>query len=73
MIIEREATYFVPVLRFNKDYDSWVVANQLPGSEKDAHTGSELVTSPGSELVTQETKLKESIKEIIMSPEEQNL
>lgn len=58
------------VLKFNKDYSSWQVANKLPGNGLDTHTGSGLATSPGSGLATQEINIKENIKEIIMSPEE---
>jgi|LFRM01.2.fsa_nt_gb phage replication O-like protein O len=60
-------------LAFNKDHSIWVVTNKLPGSEKEdtanqlpgsqleAHTGSELVPSPGSELAPQE---RNNIKKI---------
>lgn len=63
--VEKEASFSSPrVLKFNKYYQSWEGANQLPPSETDTHTGSELVPSPGSELVTQERQYKDIIKDI---------
>lgn len=69
------ATFSSPrKLAFNKDYSKWVVTNKLPGSETEvtankllgsqleAHTGSELVPSPGSELAPQEIN---NIKKIL--------
>ena len=66
----KDATFSSPrILAFNKDYSKWVVTNKLPGIktkvtsneipgiEIDAHTGSELVPSPGSELVPQERNI----------------
>lgn len=65
VVVTNEASFRSPrSLMFNKDYDSWEVTKKLPGSEKDTHTGSELVTSPGSFLVTQEINIyKDNIKE----------
>lgn len=67
------------ILAFNKDYSKWVVAkklpgsktedtsNEIPGSQLDAHTGSELVPSPGSELAPQERhSLNTNIKKDIV-------
>ncbi len=69
--VEKEASFSSPrVLKFNKYYQSWEGANQLPPSETDTHTGSELVTSPGSELVTQERQYKDIIKDIEEDEEE---
>ena len=69
--VEKEASFSSPrVLKFNKYYQSWEGANQLPPSETDTHTGSELVTSPGSELVTQERQYKDNIKDIEEDEEE---
>lgn len=69
--VEKEANFSSPrVLKFNKYYQSWEGANQLPPSETDTHTGSELVTSPGSELVTQERQYKDIIKDIEEDEEE---
>jgi phage replication O-like protein O len=72
IIIEKEASFTTTrLLSFNKYYDSWEVANKLPGSGLDTHTGSELATSPGSGLDTQERNIKDNIKEIILTPDEQ--
>ena len=74
-------------LAFNKDHSIWVVTNKLPGSEKEdtanqlpgsqleAHTGSELVPSPGSELASQERKNINKIRNKSICPfsEIQNL
>lgn len=69
--VEKEASFSSPrVLKFNKYYQSWEGANQLPPSETDTHTGSELVASPGSELVTQERQYKDIIKDIEEDEEE---
>ena len=63
--VEKEANFSSPrILKFNKYYQDWEGANPLPPNYKDTHTGSELVTSPGSELVTQERQYKDNIKDI---------
>jgi len=74
VLIAKEATFNTSrKLRFNKDYEQWVVTKKLPGNEKevtakklpdnqiDTHTGSESVTSPGSELATQERQYLKTI------------
>lgn len=77
--VEKEASFSSPrVLKFNKYYQSWEGANQLPPNEIDTCRGSELVTSPGndlatspgSELVTQERQYKDNIKDIEEDEEE---
>lgn len=69
--VEKEASFSSPrVLKFNKYYQSWEGANQLPPNEIDTCRGSELVTSPGSELVTQQRQYKDNIKDIEEDEEE---
>lgn len=69
--VEKEASFSSPrVLKFNKYYQSWEGANQLPPNEIDTCRGSELVTSPGSELVTQQRQYKDIIKDIEEDEEE---
>ncbi|TCO79108.1 replication protein [Marinisporobacter balticus] len=62
--VVEEATFSSPrTIEFNKDYESWGGTKTLPPNEKDTHTGSELVTSPGSELAPQERYIKYNIKD----------
>ena len=69
--VEKEASFSSPrILKFNKYYQSWEGANKLPPNEIDTCRGSELVTSPGSELVTQQRQYKDNIKDIEEDEEE---
>jgi len=70
--IEQEAKFNQPqVLKFNKDYDCWVSAKTLTGSEKVEETGSELVDPPVSELVDQERQSLKTIKKDNVVPFEE--
>ena len=66
VVVEKEASFNKPqVLKFNKDYDQWVSAKTLTGSEIVVETVSGLVDPPVSELADQERKIKENIKDIV--------